>query len=142
MNRIGWLVIGRRPGVDWGGAFCLTRVIPFPLMPQALRQACRTPGCPNAAVKHGRCAACAAQQERLRTAERGSPSARGYGHRWQALRLLVLRAQPACVVCGAEATDVDHIVPKSRGGADAVDNLQPLCHACHTKKTNKERQQT
>jgi 5-methylcytosine-specific restriction protein A len=52
---------------------------------------------------------------------------------------MVLRAQPACAVCGAPATDVDHVVPRRLGGRDALDNLQPLCHACHSRKTNRER---
>jgi 5-methylcytosine-specific restriction protein A len=52
---------------------------------------------------------------------------------------MVLRAQPACVVCGAPATDVDHITPKRLGGRDDMANLQALCHSCHTRKTMRER---
>ena len=33
------------------------------------------------------------------------------------------------------ATEVDHIVPKARGGPDAWDNLQALCKSCHSRKT-------
>ncbi|WP_366141808.1 HNH endonuclease signature motif containing protein, partial [Propionivibrio sp.] len=33
------------------------------------------------------------------------------------------------------ATDVDHIVPIRRGGTNKHENLQPLCHACHSRKT-------
>lgn len=74
---------------------------------------------------------------------RGSANERGYGHRWQRLRLMFLRAHPLCVVCGqagrvVAATDVDHIVAKRDGGADAWDNLQSLCHACHSRKTMSE----
>jgi 5-methylcytosine-specific restriction endonuclease McrA len=29
---------------------------------------------------------------------------------------------------------VDHIVPKSAGGQDTLDNLQTLCASCHAKK--------
>lgn len=72
--------------------------------------------------------------------ERGSPSKRGYGRTWQRLRLMVLRAEPLCRACGAQgvvraAMDVDHIIPKARGGADLESNLQPLCHAHHSAKT-------
>jgi 5-methylcytosine-specific restriction enzyme A len=37
-----------------------------------------------------------------------------------------------------QATDVDHIVAKRDGGQDADNNLQALCHACHSRKTNVE----
>lgn len=36
------------------------------------------------------------------------------------------------------ATDVDHIISRAKGGTDERSNLQPLCHACHSEKTNRE----
>lgn len=51
---------------------------------------------------------------------------------------MYIRQPPVCVVCGAPATDVDHIVPKRRGGSDHEDNLQSLCSTCHNRKTNRE----
>jgi len=46
-----------------------------------------------------------------------------------------------CANCGAKylpengvSLDVDHEVPKSEGGSHALDNLQPLCIPCHSKK--------
>ena len=30
----------------------------------------------------------------------------------------------------------DHIYPKSRGGQDILDNMQPMCSECNTKKGN------
>jgi len=72
-------------------------------------------------------------ERRLTTTERG------YGSTWQRLRLLVLRGEPLCRHCGAAATDVDHIVPKRAGGPDTMENLQPLCHSCHSIKTGKEK---
>ena len=66
---------------------------------------------------------------------RGSAASRGYGHCWRRLRRWVLAAGPLCVVCGRLATDVDHIVPRRLGGTDSLDNLQPLCHECHSRKT-------
>lgn len=73
-------------------------------------------------------------------AERGSAAARGYGHRWRKLRLIKLRMDPMCQAegCGQVATDVDHIMPKRVGGSDDMDNLQSLCHACHSRKTVSE----
>lgn len=75
---------------------------------------------------------------------RGASSQRGYGSRWRRLRRLVLAINPLCVdPWGVHqktgevvlATDVDHIVPRSAGGTDELDNLQGLCHQCHSKKT-------
>ena len=41
-----------------------------------------------------------------------------------------------CVYCGKEDTpfEVEHIIPKSRGGSDRVDNLTISCHDCNQKK--------
>ena len=63
------------------------------------------------------------------------PSKRGYGYQWRQLRKLVFARSPLCVRCAAPATDVDHIVAKSHGGTDSLDNLQTLCHSCHALKT-------
>lgn len=66
---------------------------------------------------------------------------RGYGARWQRLRRMYLRQHPVCVLCGRPATDVDHILPKRRGGSDDESNLQALCPDCHARKTNQEMRQ-
>ena len=59
--------------------------------------------------------------------------------RWQRLRVLVLSSEPCCRYCAEQgrttvATDVDHIRPvaEAPGLAFDQDNLQPLCHACHS----------
>ena len=31
----------------------------------------------------------------------------------------------------------DHIIPKSKGGKDILDNFQTMCFECNTKKGNK-----
>lgn len=36
------------------------------------------------------------------------------------------------------ATEVDHIIPRSKGGTDIWENLQALCKSCHSKKTRRE----
>lgn len=65
--------------------------------------------------------------------------------RWAALRARVLLEQPFCVSCQAEGrpiadtTDVDHIRPHRGTPALFWDrrNLQGLCHACHSRKTQR-----
>lgn len=57
---------------------------------------------------------------------------------------MVLRESPLCAdpfhahAGPVAATDVDHIIARRAGGSDVRGNLQTLCHACHTKKTNLE----
>lgn len=46
-----------------------------------------------------------------------------------------------CVACGRGSQNeiilhVDHIVPRSRGGSDALDNYQTLCSVCNIGKSN------
>lgn len=42
-----------------------------------------------------------------------------------------------CVSCDSLADTVDHIVPISRGGADALSNYQPMCSRCNGRKGDK-----
>ena len=43
-----------------------------------------------------------------------------------------------CAVCGQEKPlTKDHIVPLSEGGTDYIDNIQPLCRSCNSKKWKK-----
>jgi len=40
-----------------------------------------------------------------------------------------------CLCCGSdEYISLDHIIPISKGGKNKVDNLQPLCKYCNSKK--------
>lgn len=43
-----------------------------------------------------------------------------------------------CVYCGAKNVplEVEHIIPKSRGGSNRLDNLCISCHTCNQKKGN------
>lgn len=61
---------------------------------------------------------------------------------WQRLRAQVLAEEPLCRACAARglvvrATDVDHIEDSRDDYSDdnRRENLQPLCHECHSLKT-------
>ncbi|AGT09974.1 HNH nuclease [Paracoccus aminophilus JCM 7686] len=74
----------------------------------------------------------------------GNRHERGYGAAWDRLRIAILeRDKRLCVLCirsgrPVVAHSVDHIVPKSKGGTDDLDNLQSLCRPCHAAKTARE----
>ena len=46
-----------------------------------------------------------------------------------------------CLRCGKQEPEIsltrDHIIPLTQGGADSIDNVQPLCARCNSKKNNK-----
>ena len=59
------------------------------------------------------------------------------------LRYKVLSAADhRCTLCGITAKerplDVDHIIPRSRGGSNDISNLQTLCSKCNRTKGNKD----
>lgn len=65
---------------------------------------------------------------------------------WKALRRRALiRDGFTCRFCGARATEVDHIkelTPENIGDRQVslnIDNLQSLCHVCHTIKTMEDK---
>lgn len=59
---------------------------------------------------------------------------------WTRCRKFVLTSEPLCRSCKAPASVVDHIVPRTQGGADYdLENLQPLCERCHNRKRQEER---
>jgi len=66
---------------------------------------------------------------------------RGYGYEWRLTRLRILnRDMYLCQVCDKQgkttpATEVDHIIPKAKGGTDNEDNLQSICYRCHKDKS-------
>jgi 5-methylcytosine-specific restriction enzyme A len=106
-------------------------------MKHALR-ICNEPGCPQIAGDGGKCTTHQAQRERAARTQRLTPAQQGYDGEWRKVRARFLRRYPVCVMCGAYATDVDHILPKRNGGTDDDDNLQAFCHACHSRKTARE----
>lgn len=59
---------------------------------------------------------------------------------WDRKRRRVLRKHGGiCHVCHQPgATEVDHVIPASRGGSDDEENLRPIHHGCHLTKTGRE----
>jgi 5-methylcytosine-specific restriction endonuclease McrA len=57
------------------------------------------------------------------------------GRRRKRERAIIL-SRP-CAYCGGTATDVDHIMPSSRGGSEWMPNLAPSCHRCNVQKSNR-----
>ena len=41
-----------------------------------------------------------------------------------------------CSYCGAKATEIDHIIPRAKGGSNSTYNLTPACRSCNEKKSN------
>lgn len=46
-----------------------------------------------------------------------------------------------CAYCGASANTIDHVMPKSRGGADSWENLVACCFKCNNIKSDRTPQE-
>jgi 5-methylcytosine-specific restriction endonuclease McrA len=43
-----------------------------------------------------------------------------------------------CLCCGKrKKLTADHVIPVSKGGTSSIDNIQPLCKSCNSKKKDK-----
>jgi 5-methylcytosine-specific restriction protein A len=100
-------------------------------MPWKPASRCITAGCPELTHK-ARCKKHAREVEQKRLARE---TWRDYGSNWKFIRAKVLRAEPNCRLCGAQATEIDHIVPLKEGGTHDLENLRPLCKSCHSRRT-------
>jgi 5-methylcytosine-specific restriction protein A len=87
----------------------------------------------------GKCARHASEAEAKRNTRRARSLAVYRSARWRRLRARVLRERPWCedeAGCREAATDVDHIIAIEDGGDPwDEDNLRPLCHPHHSRKT-------
>jgi 5-methylcytosine-specific restriction protein A len=117
-------------------------------MPKRAKSPCRHRGCAALVDKPGYCETHADEGKTWKPdRERGSSTERGYGWSWQKLRTQVLKRDHflcQCLDCKAtgrvlEATEVDHIIGKARGGSDDPANLQAINTECHKLKTARER---
>ena len=53
-------------------------------------------------------------------------------------RNVLRRDRHRCVYCGAaERLTIDHVMPRSRGGADSWENLVAACTPCNNRKGNR-----
>ena len=52
-------------------------------------------------------------------------------------RAVLVRDAFECQYCGRKAENVDHIVPKSRGGGHTWDNVVAACRPCNSRKENR-----
>ena len=53
------------------------------------------------------------------------------------LRVFIFsRSNGKCSYCGKQAQEIDHVVPRSKGGTDSVNNLTATCRSCNEKKSN------
>jgi 5-methylcytosine-specific restriction endonuclease McrA len=52
-------------------------------------------------------------------------------------RAVLIRDAFECQYCGRPAENVDHVIPKSRGGGHTWDNVVAACRSCNARKENR-----
>jgi 5-methylcytosine-specific restriction endonuclease McrA len=52
-------------------------------------------------------------------------------------RAVMARDGHRCQYCGAHADSIDHVVPRSRGGQHAWDNVVAACRPCNVRKRDR-----
>ena len=56
-------------------------------------------------------------------------------------RGVLRRDEHRCGYCGRSAATIDHVLPRSRGGADSWENLIACCLACNNAKSDRTPQE-
>jgi 5-methylcytosine-specific restriction endonuclease McrA len=75
-------------------------------------------GCGRLIASGSRCPACRVPRKR--------------GRAWRRTRERVFaRYGRVCHVCGAPATEIDHLISLAAGGGDLLANLRPACARCN-----------
>jgi hypothetical protein len=68
----------------------------------------------------------------------GSEGGKGAGKAFtKGVRDIVNPKAKLCVFCGRPAAEVDHVIPRVRGGNNSLRNAQPLCRSCNASKGSK-----
>ena len=85
------------------------------------------------------CLTCAREKQRQWRGSKPTPSRRR-SLPTAVKAAVIAAAQGICPLCQKQTDewDVDHILPLSLGGSDAMVNLQAICRSCHTAKTADE----
>lgn len=52
-------------------------------------------------------------------------------------RAVFARDDHRCQYCGASAENIDHVIPKSRGGTHSWDNVVASCRPCNSRKRDR-----
>jgi len=52
-------------------------------------------------------------------------------------RAVFIRDHHLCQYCGSAAENVDHVIPRSRGGTHTWDNVVAACKRCNSRKENR-----
>jgi len=114
-------------------------------VPSAAPKPCPVPGCPSLVTAT---TACPTHQLPMHAMNWATAGVRpGSTRQWRLRRARVLLDSPLCRACLAAgqvtaAVEVDHIVPRSLGGGDDYDNLDPICRAHHREKSRHETRPT
>lgn len=70
-------------------------------------------------------------------ANRAARSARrGAAYTAEALEWIAKLEDPLCIYCGRFATEIDHLVPITRGGTGELSNLATACRRCNARKND------
>ena len=113
------------------------------MMPKKPKRPCSYPGCPK--LTDGRFCDEHAKEEakRYERYDRDPAVRRRYGRAWKRIRDRFISAHPLCEECKKQgkltpAQEVHHILPISRGGTHAENNLMALCKSCHSEITARD----
>lgn len=84
--------------------------------------------CLNLTSRGPRCPDCT----RAWDMRRGGARERGYDREYEANKEFVLSKSKICWLCGGDGADTaDHVIPRARGGSNAVSNLRPAHASCN-----------
>ncbi len=59
--------------------------------------------------------------------------------RYEVLKVAKFRCQLCGISASEKALDVDHIIPRNKGGQTVMENLQALCYTCNSQKADLDR---